>query len=139
MRVEPRALIFFGDKLVVTQETRRGYPHSAIPGGGVNLRETVEQALVREVEEETGLVVKPQRLLYVAEVVSRYSLHDLELFFLASPVEPAENGRYRLIDLEDSEGIHPPILDRLAKDRANGWPERAVWLGNLYDNTAALW
>ncbi|MCI4369526.1 MAG: NUDIX hydrolase [Thermoplasmata archaeon] len=48
---------------------RRGRPpfrgRWALPGGFVELRETVEEAVVREVKEETGLAVRPVGLVGV--------------------------------------------------------------------------
>jgi ADP-ribose pyrophosphatase YjhB (NUDIX family) len=42
-----------------------------LPGGVVELGERVEDAVVREVEEETGLRVKPIRLLTVFDSIVR--------------------------------------------------------------------
>lgn len=42
-----------------------------IPGGTVELGETLEEALVREVEEETGLVVRPREVLLVFDRIQR--------------------------------------------------------------------
>jgi ADP-ribose pyrophosphatase YjhB (NUDIX family) len=54
---------------------RRGKPplegRWSIPGGTVELGETLEQALVREVEEETGLIVRLRELALVFERIHR--------------------------------------------------------------------
>ncbi len=48
---------------------QRRYPpfqgHWALPGGKVEIGETVEEAIIREVKEETGFDVKPFRLIGV--------------------------------------------------------------------------
>ena len=54
---------------------RRGKPpllgRWSIPGGTVELGETLEQALVREMAEETGLEVEPLELLTVFDRIER--------------------------------------------------------------------
>lgn len=54
---------------------RRGKPplygRWVVPGGTVELGETLEQALVREMAEETGLVVEPLEILTVFDRIER--------------------------------------------------------------------
>ena len=54
---------------------RRGKPpllgRWMIPGGTVELGETLAEALVREMEEETGVRVAPGQVLTVAEQIAR--------------------------------------------------------------------
>ena len=132
MRVEVRAVIFIDGRLVTTEESRQGRPHAAIPGGGVKRWESVRDALVREVREETGLLVEPERLLYVAEVVAPYRLQDLNLIFLASVRERVEARRVGLVDPAAADGVLPPLLKEIARDAARGWPETPRWLGNIW-------
>jgi len=47
-----------GDRIVLTQNIRSAYPHRALVAGFVEIGETPEEAVHREVLEETGLRVK---------------------------------------------------------------------------------
>ncbi len=61
--------------------------HWALPGGGVEIGETVEQAAVREAKEETGLIVKLERLAGVYSEPDRDPRgHVVSVVFLAIPV-----------------------------------------------------
>ena len=45
-----------------------------IPGGAVELGETLHEALVREMQEETGLVVRPREVVLVFDRIQREGL-----------------------------------------------------------------
>jgi len=65
------AIILDADKILL--EKRRNSPGKgkwSIPGGLVDLGETVEEAVIREVKEETGLEVHDPRLVDVVNYVS---------------------------------------------------------------------
>src|SRR5262249_56324713 len=47
------------------------YGRWVVPGGTVELGETLEAAIVREVEEETGLVVTPREVLTVFDRIEK--------------------------------------------------------------------
>ncbi|GJQ33971.1 MAG: NUDIX domain-containing protein [Ignavibacteriaceae bacterium] len=53
------------------------------PGGGVGFQETLHDAVIRECFEETGLTVKPERLLYINEFVYD-KVHAVEFYFLVT-------------------------------------------------------
>lgn len=121
-------------KLVVSRERRQGVEHLLLPGGRVQTGESIHQALVREIAEETGLDVIPQRLLYVAEVVGSYGVHDVNLVWLAEPRDAElaiDPDSLVALDSSEARSIMPPIIDQIAADVANGWANEPRWLGNV--------
>ena len=134
MKVKVRAVLLHDGRLVISREQRQGVEHVSLPGGRVRDGEPITQALIREVREETGLRVMPLRLLYVAEVVGMYGVHDLNLVWLVEL-----SGRLLAVDeklLAPLDGsladvMMPPLVEQIAEDVAAGWPETALWLGNV--------
>jgi len=66
------ALIYQGDSILLVQrghEPLKGY--WSLPGGGVETGELLKEALVREVREETGLIVEPTAVATLFERVMR--------------------------------------------------------------------
>lgn len=83
------AAIVAGGRLVLIQrahEPFRGW--WGLPGGAVELGETVTEALKREVQEETGLQITPGRFLTLRDAIGRDAAsgvryHYVILFFQA--------------------------------------------------------
>lgn len=95
-RSAARVIITDGHSVLLLADTDPGLPGTrwwVTPGGGIDPGETPLAAAVREVEEETGLVVEAERLLgpvATRTVVHGYSdqvLSQTEAFFLLPVAE----------------------------------------------------
>ncbi len=140
MRVKARAVVVRDGRLLVSRERRRAIEHVLLPGGRVQDGESITDALVREVREETGLEVVPKQLLYIAEVVGSYGAHDLNLIWLAELQDPAATiSDELLIPFDDKQAstIMPPIVAQIAADAADGWQHPPRWLGNVRRSSPA--
>jgi 8-oxo-dGTP diphosphatase len=80
------AAIFRAGRVLIV---RRGVPPMqgiyTLPGGGVELGETLEQAVMREVREETGLAIEPLSLAGFRQVITRDAEGKIERHFVILP------------------------------------------------------
>lgn len=84
-RIATGAIIMQEEKiLLVRYNDRHGRSFLVGPGGGVHGDdESITQTLMREVKEETGLEVSPQKLLFVEDLLSsRYRM--VKIWFLCN-------------------------------------------------------
>ena len=76
------------------------------PGGGMHFNQTIEENLIREFMEETGLEISVEKFLFVNEFLDP-PLHAIELFFkvkrkggqLITGKDPELKGREQIIEL----------------------------------------
>jgi ADP-ribose pyrophosphatase YjhB (NUDIX family) len=82
LRVRTCGICLDGKKILVVKHKNIAGKYNlwAPPGGGVQFGEKVKDCLVREFREETGLIVKPGRFLFMREFLQD-PLHAIELFF----------------------------------------------------------
>src|SRR2546426_1496293 len=117
------ALVFRGSQVLLVR--RRDPPSQgqwSVPGGAMEVGETVEQAVVRETHEETTVEVRPVEVIAVADFIERarervrwhYVLVDVLCAHLRGepyPRSDAENARF--IETRELRGfdVTPMALD----------------------------
>ena len=74
-----------GSVLIVRRARPPAHGLYTLPGGGVELGETLEQAVVREVREETALDIEPVALAGYREAIARDAAGRVERHFVILP------------------------------------------------------
>lgn len=101
-----------GEVLVLKHTYRRASHEWGLPGGWVKSRESMERALTREVQEETGFIVAIERLVAVH---SGYPLPRMTIIYLARIID----GSFRPSDEVSGYRFSPPsaLTDILPAER----------------------
>jgi len=85
-RISTGAIIIHNNKILLTRNSDTpGKTYLVAPGGGVNNEEGLSQAAVREVKEETGIVVVPDKILCVEDLYWR-NYRIIKFWFLSRMV-----------------------------------------------------
>jgi ADP-ribose pyrophosphatase YjhB (NUDIX family) len=148
---EPRVLLVEHGGLWTDEGDDEARPFWTPPGGGVEFGEALEEALVREVQEEVGLDVRVGPLRYCLAFV-RPPLHAVSFYFECTRAHDEdahreiETGRdpelgddqlirravfVPLSDLGDLNVYPEPFQTVLAPDARAGFPEGTHYLGTL--------
>ena len=80
------AAIFRDGRVLIVRRARPpAHGLYTLPGGGVELGETLEQAVIREVREETALTVEPVELVGFRQAIARDDAGRIERHFVILP------------------------------------------------------
>jgi 8-oxo-dGTP diphosphatase len=110
------AIIRDGKVLVVRRARPPAMGVYTLPGGGVELGETLVEAVKREVREETSLDIHPVGLAGYREAIARDALGRVERHFVILPFAARWIAGEPLLSEELSEAhwIEPPAMVQLA-------------------------
>ncbi len=123
-----RTVIFNEDnELLVQHGLTSGTDFYRLPGGHVRFREKLEDCVVREIREETGLNVKADRLLWVRDFLDQFPNHSIEFFFLATII----GGRFKSTLEAESEFVFMTLARADLKRRIQMTEQKLAELNSL--------
>ena len=80
------AAVFRDGKVLIVRRARPpAHGLYTLPGGGVELGETLQQAVIREIREETALDIEPVQLVGFREAIARDKAGKIERHFVILP------------------------------------------------------
>lgn len=142
-RIRVAALMSHNGKVVLARHRAGSSTYHLLPGGGVDYRETLEEALVREIREETGFEARIGAPLFISDTIDpEGSRHVVNITFLADIVgghvlERPRDHRVQAVDLVSPDDLarldlRPPMGDLIAAVLRTSQPPALQYLGSLF-------
>jgi mutator protein MutT len=138
--VRPTGVLIKDKKILIVKQDVTETRHWALPGGKLEFGETIEQCLIREIKEETGLDISVKELLYVTDRFYR-NTHIVHLLFLIKKISgKLRAGKELKLETEKIKELTMASVDRLqdygfptglCQLVKTGFPERGSYKGDF--------
>ncbi len=123
------------DQILLLNQETDGPRTWSLPGGKVEDGETLAQALVREMREETGVEARPGRLLYLCDHVPAHVVHiTFEVERVGGAIGAVEEGKdtrpirgVEFVKLSDLAGLG--FSDTFVQLAQSGFPGAGSYMG----------
>jgi 8-oxo-dGTP pyrophosphatase MutT (NUDIX family) len=134
-------VIATADRVLLVRRSRDGVNDWVLPGGSPKRAESLMSCARREVAEETGLQVNPNRVAFVVESIDPLTGHiTTDVVFLAdghrfdepTAREPGLTPAFVPLDELSALTLRPPIAGHLRHLLTSPLERTAAYLGNLW-------
>ena len=140
-RIRVSVIVIEEGKILLVCHEKEGRTYWVLPGGGVDFGETLEEAAVRELKEETNLDITVDKLVFVDDFIPEdRHRHVVDVYFTAKvvggelklgPDSIMREVQYFPIEQLADLTFYPEIADRIVEGYQKGFPGSALYLGNL--------
>ncbi len=140
MKQSARAVIVKDGSLLLMKRFKMGEQYYTLPGGGIEEGETAAETAIREVKEESGLVIESPKLVYIEHAGNPFGVQFIYVcqYVSGDPKLPADSEEafwstegkntyepmwFPYDQLESIPFVSPLLKELLLRARKDGFPD----------------
>lgn len=142
IRIRAAGILVKDGKILLVRHEKNDKSYWLVPGGGVDFGETVEQAVIREYQEEVGLPIKVGPMVLVhdsiplnkhRQVLNIYFMVTAEHFNIQVTQDAVlrDAAFYDLTEFAQMQ-VNPDVKKEILDGLANAWANGCQYLGNRW-------